>query len=389
MSRADPPAHLSGAAPEGSLAGGVTGFSAPFARVVIDYVQAQGIDPAPLHQVLALGPAQLADPSVRVPSRTLAQALSVAARLCNDPLVGLRVGAFVRPAHLGALGYALMSCAEGRTGLAMFEQMQTLLCNEIVARHSVSSQQIETQQELLGPVPRDTGFWIFFVACRLAFPRWVSGRDMNPLQIDLPCPPPADEAPLRQFVGGPIRFDAASYREVLPADWLDWINPNADPTVHGLMRSMASTQWQATVQDADEVLAVLSQRIAACLQEGDVPTLQTMAHKMSAPTASAMGAQVSNGPSMRQLQRRLAEQGLSFKDLVERVRKEQALGQLRHTDLPLAEVARRVGYAEPSSFHRAVRRWTGLTPLAVRQQAKGGPGQPGKPGHASNTAGKA
>lgn len=340
------------------------GFSALFVRVVVDYVQAQGIDTAPLYEAFGLSDAQLSDPSERVPSHTLAHVIHIAARLCNDPLVSLRIGCFVRPAHMGALGYALMSCTEGRVGLAMFEQMQALLCNEIRGHHLVTASLLETRHELLGPVPRDTGFWIFFVASRLAFARWVSGRVMSPLRIDLPCPPPTDPAPLQQFLGGPVRFDTPDCREVFPADWLDWANPNADPQVHGLMSSLASSQWQAIQHRGDEVVALLSQRIVLSLREGSVPTLESMAQQLATP------GHPDTGPSMRQLQRRLAEQGLSFKDLVEQVRKEQALSHLRHTDMPLAEVAQRVGYAEPSSFHRAVRRWTGLTPLAVREEAK-------------------
>jgi len=344
-----------------------TGFSALFVRVVVDYVQAQGIDTTPIYQAFGLSDAQLSDASERVSSRTLAQALATAARLCNDPLVALRIGCFVRPAHMGALGYALMSCTEGREGLALFEQMQTLLCNEIRGHHLITSSLLETRHELLGPVPRDTAFWVFFVSSRLAFARWVSGRVMVPLRIDLPCPAPLDPAPLLQFMGGPVRFDTPDCREVLPSDWLSWTNPNADPTVHGLMASMASSQWQAIQQRGDEIVAMLSQRIVLSLHEGDTPTLDSLAQHLAAPGG------VGTGPSARQLQRRLAERGLSFKDLVEQVRKEQALSHLRHTDLPLAEVAQRVGYAEPSSFHRAVRRWTGLTPLALRAQARGVP----------------
>ena len=52
------------------------------------------------------------------------------------------------------------------------------------------------------------------------------------------------------------------------------------------------------------------------------------------------------------------------------MRREEALRHLEHTALPLAEVARLAGYADTSTFHRAVRRWTGLTPLAVREQAR-------------------
>lgn len=335
---------------------GQTGFSAAFVRVVLDYLQAQGVDAAPVAALMGLGEPSMADAGQRVPARQLAQALALAARLCGDPQVGLRIAAFVRPAHMGALGYALMSCDEGGDGLVLFERMQSLICNEIRVHHQVSAAVIDIRHELLGPVPRDYPFWSFFVAARLAFARWVSGRALVPLRLELPCSAPQDPAPLQTFIGAPVRFEAADCRELFPADWLTFANPNADRSVHELMSSLASQQWQAATHNADETVALLRQRMVASLQEGLVPTLSAIAKAL--------------GTSERQLQRRLAEHGLGFKEVVEQARRDQALNHLKHTDLPLAQVAQLSGYAEPSSFHRAVRRWTGLTPLAVRAQAR-------------------
>lgn len=334
-----------------------SGFSVSFARVVVDYVRAQDLGAEPVLAALGLDEAQLTDASLRVSSARLARALNLAAHLCGDPQVSLRIAGLVRPAHLGALGYALMSCVEGGDGLALFDRMQSLVCNEIRVHHMMSGGVLEVRHEPLGPVPRDAAFWTFLVAARLGFGRWVSGKALLPLRVDMPCPAPADPAPFVQFVGAPVRFDTPDCRELMPADWLSWLNPNADPGVHALMASMVGQQWQAASGDADEVTALLRQRIVLSLHDGVVPTLEAM-------------ADLFGGLSPRQLQRRLAEQGLGFKELVERVRREQALSHLQHTELPLAQVAQRAGYAELSSFHRAVRRWTGMTPLAVREAAQ-------------------
>ena len=107
-----------------------------------------------------------------------------------------------------------------------------------------------------------------------------------------------------------------------------------------------------------QLLSTLRQYIGGRLQQGELPLLDTLSPDLE----DALGL------TSRQLQRRLADQGMNFKDVVEQVRKEQVLHELRHTSLPLNEVARRAAYAEVSSMHRAVRRWTGLTPLAVRQE---------------------
>ena len=73
--------------------------------------------------------------------------------------------------------------------------------------------------------------------------------------------------------------------------------------------------------------------------------------------------------SERTLQRRLDEAGTRFTELVDEVRKDMALRYVRDPRLALGEVAYLLGFAEPSPFHRAFRRWTGRTPLAVRREA--------------------
>jgi AraC-like DNA-binding protein len=79
----------------------------------------------------------------------------------------------------------------------------------------------------------------------------------------------------------------------------------------------------------------------------------------------------SNGPtgsaaSGRKIQQHLAEQGLTFTALVEEVRRERALRLLRDTPRAVMEIAVAFGHADVSPFHRAVKRWTGLTPAEVR-----------------------
>ncbi len=73
--------------------------------------------------------------------------------------------------------------------------------------------------------------------------------------------------------------------------------------------------------------------------------------------------------SRRTLQRRLSEDGVTFRDLVREVREVLADYYVRATTLPYAEVSFLLGFDEPSSFFRAFREWTGATPQAVRSRA--------------------
>lgn len=72
------------------------------------------------------------------------------------------------------------------------------------------------------------------------------------------------------------------------------------------------------------------------------------------------------GMSVRTLQRRLAETGVSYSDLVDEVRLASALILIDDRSIKLSEVARKLGYADAANFDRAFRRWTGFSPSQVR-----------------------
>lgn len=335
-----------------------TGFNVSYARIVADHVRAQDRDHRAVLAAMGLGEADTEHSLRWVSAASLTRALHLAADICQDPHVGLNIARHVRPANMGHLGYALTSCTDLQAGLALFEQLQSLVCTQLRAEHRLHGEWIDSTLYPVGEaIAPDTQLWTFAMMSRLAFARWVSGRHLVPTQVNLPCPPPEDTGPICAYVGGPIRFHAPQAGERVPASWLRLPNPHADADLHQLMSQLTQRQWAQQVHQPDQLLPLLRQAITRALRQGELPLLDQL----------AVDIEDALGLSSRQIQRRLADQGLSFKALIEDVRRAQVLAELRDTPLPLAEIARRAAYAEPSSMHRAVRRWTGLTPLAVRQ----------------------
>ena len=76
------------------------------------------------------------------------------------------------------------------------------------------------------------------------------------------------------------------------------------------------------------------------------------------------------GISARTLQRRLHEERTSYSTIVQEARLERALALLTDSDLPLSELATRVGFATHSNFTRAFRKWVGLQPSEFRRQRR-------------------
>jgi AraC-like DNA-binding protein len=73
------------------------------------------------------------------------------------------------------------------------------------------------------------------------------------------------------------------------------------------------------------------------------------------------------GASTRSFQRKLAYAGLTYSDLLETIRFENASRQLRDTDSKIIEIALSSGYTDPAHFTRAFRRMSGVTPRQFRE----------------------
>lgn len=106
--------------------------------------------------------------------------------------------------------------------------------------------------------------------------------------------------------------------------------------------------------DLDQ-MAGMSERVHSTLLEalpaGDV-SMQIVSRKLAVST--------------RTLQRRLQNEGTSFQQILDNVRKSLALHYLRNTNMPSAEISFLLGFEDSNSFARAFLSWTGKTPQAVR-----------------------
>ena len=76
--------------------------------------------------------------------------------------------------------------------------------------------------------------------------------------------------------------------------------------------------------------------------------------------------------SERTLQRRITEEGRSFRELLVEARRELGLRLLGDAALELDEIAFLLGYQDATSFHRAFREWEGVTPGRWRELRSNG-----------------
>ena len=74
--------------------------------------------------------------------------------------------------------------------------------------------------------------------------------------------------------------------------------------------------------------------------------------------------------SLRNLQRRLQEEGTTYREALNEARRETACSHLDEGHFSVTEIAFLLGFADTSSFSRAFRRWTGLSPRAYAQDRR-------------------
>ena len=73
------------------------------------------------------------------------------------------------------------------------------------------------------------------------------------------------------------------------------------------------------------------------------------------------------GMSPRTLERRLAEEGVTFIDVLQQLKASLAIRYLEEEGMPISRIAWLLGFEEPSSFTHACRRWTGRSPRELRR----------------------
>jgi AraC-like DNA-binding protein len=270
----------------------------------------------------------------------------------NEPTLPAQAGASLHLKHLGMLGHVLMNCAtigEVQTQLARYIRLLGQIGQPVLTLHG-------PQAHVLWQWPYDTPapgvVAQFMLAARATFMRWFAGRNDLAFDVHFHFAPPADPTPHQRLFGGVIRYAQPESKVVFDRRYLDLPVVAADQE---LRRQVEARARDLLAQLSDEpptfldLKAALSTRLAhghATLQHG----------------ATALGT------TPRTLQRRLADEGLSFQQALDAARRERAEQLLREGNASLSQIAFLLGYTEQSTFQNAFRKWTGASPGAYRKQ---------------------
>jgi AraC-like DNA-binding protein len=323
-------------------------------RKLLDALESEGVDPAPMLADVGLEAALVADQDGRVPLERLHALWEAAVRAMPR----------MEAAVVGAERYA-----PGDYGLVGFVAMNSTTLGEAI-RHAVRYLGLWTDDP--GIELHDDGTLTVFYRTRFADrlglrlateatpaellngARVVTQKRITPLAVRFAHPAPADTSAHRAFFGCPLEFGAPDNAMRLePAD-LALCLPKADAQLGAYLRSLANQALERRGGSEPGELGRIRGIIAEELQRG-VPTQSVVAQRLAT--------------SERTLRRRLEAEGTSFRALLDGTRAELAKNYVRDRSLPLSEVAFLLGFSEPSAFHRAFKRWTDSTPSAWRARA--------------------
>jgi AraC-like DNA-binding protein len=109
----------------------------------------------------------------------------------------------------------------------------------------------------------------------------------------------------------------------------------------------------------------------AHMDQNDVVTRVRVALIDLLPSGSVTEDQVaaSLNMSLRTLQRKLNDTDTTYKEVLDGTRRDLAIQYVRSRRMPIGEVSYLLGFAEPSNFTRAFKRWTGSSPSDFRDSA--------------------
>jgi AraC-like DNA-binding protein len=82
------------------------------------------------------------------------------------------------------------------------------------------------------------------------------------------------------------------------------------------------------------------------------------------PSLEDVGKALGITPQM--LRRRLQDEGQGYQAIKDDLRRDIAIEYLARPDLTLIDIANLLGFSEPSTFHRAFKKWTGVAPGEYR-----------------------
>jgi AraC-like DNA-binding protein len=303
----------------------------------------------PLLAACGLAETSLSDTRHTVSPETYHALVREALDATGDPGLGLAIGLRAPEAMLHVVGHLMFASATLRDALTCFRRYSALLAEgerwDLTEReHTATFSYMPAFQ--LGDSTRFTNEFVLAMAWRIGR-HFALCPERRPPDVRFQHAAPAYAASYETAFGGPIRFGQPANAIVFHTATLDARQLHADDALCATLSEAADQLLRERAQ------ITLAERVRAMLRAR---------RDLSDVNTTALALAVSLTP--RALRSRLRAEGASLANLINEARLRVAREDLRRPDCSIKDLACRLGFSEPSAFHRAFKRWTGTTPSA-------------------------
>ena len=348
-----------------------------FARGILSEVQRRGLDGKALLARCNIEQSRLSDLRETMTSAETEQLTREAMALTGDLGLGLTVGQTAPESMMQVFGHLVLAQRTIRESFAMLERYTKLLADgmhwNLTERGElgVFSCEIGLTQ---GELARFGVEYALTMAARVGRHFVPKSAALHAVWLRYSAPSYAER--YEAYFQCPVLFDQSENALLFELAYLDMPQFHADDTLRTVLGDMAEQ--------------LLKERGSSSNVTETVRRLLRQERDLSEMPTQSMARQL--GVSSRALRRKLAAEGASLTALVSEARCRIACEELRRPEANIKEVAELLGFSEPSAFHRAFKRWTGMAPRAFMRKAQDGdlsslsPGEPPQRGAEADNA---
>lgn len=264
----------------------------------------------------------------------------------SPPGIGIAIGLETTISDEGVLGYAALASATLRDVNALIKTYLPVVDELTVYSDDVVKGEWHIEFDTTHPMGDVLPLLIeeLFARSKSEFKAYT-GVDIPFKRLELAYPEPPHGQMYRDVFRCPIRFGRARNRLVVDAKYLDLPIVFSNPEVCRLLEQQCAVLLGEINHSASLGATV---RRTLVLNPGKYPSLGEMCATL--------------GHSPTSLKRKLREEGETYQQILDGIRKDLAIRYLSETRLSPKEIGYRLGFANVHNFRRAFKAWTGVNP---------------------------